>query len=151
MAKAKYPVRRGSRYDRLCINLVQDWTIEAMDEIDGGDEKDKIIHRTPDYAVMSMAGDNVLEQYARIVIYSGVNGSGGRVKLKTVDGVAFTIPEKDAPKAQLALGFTNWMKMDECEQDEIDARIIESNKPPAARRILPAEQLTEEEKADPNS
>ena len=122
-----------------------------MDEIDGGKADDKIIHRTPDYAVLSMAGDAVLEQYARIVVYSGVNGSGGRAKLKTTDGVSFTIPEKDAPKAQLALGFTNWMKMDEREQDEIDARIIEANKPPVARRILPVEQLTEEEKADPNS
>ena len=151
MARAKYPVKRGNRYDRLCIDLVLDWAVEGMEELDGGKEDDELIHRTMDYAVMAMSGNAVIYKYARIVIYSGVNGNGGRVKLKTTDGVTFTIPEKDASKTQLALGFINWMKMDENEQEDIDSRIIELNKPPAARHILPTEQLTEVEQADPNS
>jgi len=151
MAKAKYPVKRGNRYDRLCESLVLDWTIEGAEELDGGKEDDELIHRTMDYAVMAMSGNPIILKYARIVIYSGTNGAGSRVKLETTDGVKFTIPEKDASKTQLALGFINWMKIDEREQEDIDKRIMELNKPPAARHILPPEQLTETEKADPNS
>ena len=147
----KYPVKRGNRYDRLCVALVHDLTFEGMEELDGGADDADLHHRTMDYAVLSMAGNEILHQYARIVIYSGQNGDGSRVMLKTTDGVDFTIPEKNAPKTELAIGFTNWMQIDEREQDEIDFRIIEANKPPAPRHSLPPDQLSEQEKSDPNS
>jgi hypothetical protein len=147
---SKYPVKRGSRWDRLSLDVVRDWTIEGMNELDGNPDDAKLIDRTPLF-IMGHMETEAIEMYSRIVVYTANNGSGKRPQLKNLEGETFTIPLPDASRAQLAIGYGQWMKLDEMVQEEIDIAIIELNKPPAPRHILPPDQLTEQEKADPNS
>ncbi|MHC5061987.1 MAG: hypothetical protein ACYTFK_12985 [Planctomycetota bacterium] len=156
MAKAKYPVKRGSRWDRLSLNVVKDWTIDGMNIIEKIETPidstidPEFLNRSPDY-IMGHISPEAIEMYCRIVVYSAENGTGERAELQNMEGEKFTIPQPNGSPTNIALGYYKWLKMDEAEQLEIDERIIELNKPPASRHILPAEQLSEQEKSDPNS
>lgn len=151
MAKgiAKYPIKRGSRYDSHLVTLVHDWTLEGLDKVDGGSEDDELTSRSADYAIAMISGG--IHKYARLVVYSNAVQNGNQYPLRTVGGDAFELPAVNAGREDLARGYVNWMKMSEQETDRIDDDIQALNKPQASRHILPVEQLTAKEKADPNS
>lgn len=155
MAKAKHPIKRGNRYDRFLTNLIQDWTADGLEASDGHDKEKELIDRTPDYAVAVMANDAVnhvadITKYARLVVYHERSDNNADAKVNDNNGGSFTLPGINASRVNLATGFIGYLHMDEQFIYDIDVAIIEANKPPAARHVLPSQQLTGKEKADPN-
>jgi hypothetical protein len=144
-----YPVKRGSRYDKLMLNLVHDWTVEGFQVVDGGTDEE-LTKRTPDFAVGMMSGQ-LVHQYARAVVFTGKTKAGERPTLTNVEGETFTLPLANDSPSKLAIGFIKWMKLLSEEQDGLDEKILAENKMKAPRHSLPVEMLTDEEKSDPNS
>jgi len=154
MAKSNYPVKRGSRFDRLSISLVYDKTIDGMNMLEGVDpnepDETDFTDRSADYVIGHLDVE-AIHMYCRIVVYSTENGNGKRGKLSNMEGDKFIIPFPEESRESLANGYYLWLKMDEAEQKAIDDMIIAANDPLAPRHILPKEQLTDKELSDPNS
>jgi hypothetical protein len=141
-----YPVKRGSRYDRLMLRLVRDWVVEGLEEIDI-ENKGKPFSERSDFHRIAQLDTEPLDMYCRLVVYTDNDPAGKRPNLNG-KGAA---PLPGASRLELAKGFERWFMVDEEITQAIDDDILEVNKPPAPRHILPKEMLTEEEKSDPNS
>jgi len=146
-----YPVKRGSRYDRLMVSHVYNLIIDAVEQ-ETGNKKDTPVEEQDFFYAIGLFDASVVMKFARIVVYTDrSNGKDAARTLKTEDGAKYTIPEPHCSWQELAKAYRSWLATDEAQTDAIDEQIKAANAPPAPRHILPKEMLTEEEIADPNS
>jgi hypothetical protein len=146
VTKPEYPVKRGSRYDALCLNLVHNQIVQGLENTKP--EKD---NEVVDYNVAMQASNEGIQQFCRLVIYAKRSANGALYTLPMTDGERFVLPTIHSSAHELAAAYINFLMMDEDTIEEIDRSILEVNKPLAARFQLPREYLTEKEKSDPNS
>ena len=141
-----YPVRKGSRLDRLSCTWVYNRVIAAMEDRarelgDNGWRQDELLGT-------GLRSQEIIEQYARIVVYTDREQ---QQSLETMNGKSFLVPERQCSDGELLAGYQNWLATDEKLLDAIDADICVLNDSPAPSWMVPPEQVTEEQKQDPNS
>jgi hypothetical protein len=150
-----YPVKRGSRLDRLSLATINDWVVEGMNIVEGITSQEaldgELTSRSPEY-IAGHADPDALGMFCRLAIYTDAGKNGKRPQLESNTGKKFSVPGlREGTPADFAQAYYDWLDMDEDKQQAIDDLIVEKNKALAPRHTLPAEMLTEEEKADPNS
>ncbi|NIN36637.1 MAG: hypothetical protein GTO60_16700 [Gammaproteobacteria bacterium] len=152
MAKTQaesYPVRKGSRYDRIAEMLIYNRVVSAL--LDRAGDEDASAYRLRDdfYFVGLEEADSVYK-FSRFLSYTD-RRQNGKCVLSNIDGTEAHTPSAECQGDELLAAYEHWLKCDESITNRIDERIRALNAPPTPAHMVPADELTEEQKADPNS
>ena len=142
----KYPVRKGSRLDRLSCDWIFNRIIAAIEDLEEsiGDNA----RRENEMVAVGRMNRETIEQFSRIIIYTDHDKSQS---LTTMNGNDFIIPKRECSDEELVAAYRCWLDTDEDITNPIDADIRAMNAAPTPPWMTEPENVTEEQRADPNS
>jgi hypothetical protein len=144
-----YPLMRGSRRGQIMKDWLFAITVQGVQDHLGGKWDDfigKPVSEIPPLVYAALSSAATIDVFVDMVVHSDhSNGSG---LLETVEGKIFSIPGMDAGAEELAQAYLLWLDV---ADDIIDAfrdriQVLKGIVP----HLRPFDQLTEEERNDPN-